>query len=396
MASREEKVWRHYREDGVLRQVRKEIKRNRKRKAVRRKDWMPDDGEDWDTVDCPRCERVVPRGERARRRIMWTRALQQLEQDAAVGGSGTPDIDGRGPVGQVIEVSSSLCRVELDQETVLCALRGSLSAEDTGFTNVVAVGDEVVISLDGADGGVIEDVLPRRTALARPDVFYNHLQQVVVANADQLLIVSSWQDPAIWLELIDRYLITAQRSRLWPVICLNKMDLAENKGSVYRTLQPYLDLGYDVLFASAKAGQGIDELRRALAGRMTVLTGLSGVGKSSLLAAVQPGLYVRTAEVSKRRHEGRHTTSQVNLWKLESGGYVVDTPGIREFGLSGLRRDELDGYYPEMLAVREDCRFPDCSHTHEPGCAVRQAVRRGQISKARYHSYKQIYDTLPS
>ncbi len=396
MASREERAWRHRRQNEVLRQVRKEIKRNRKGKAVRRKNWMPDDSEEWDALDYPQHERVVPRGERARRHAIWTKALHQLEHDAAGDGSGAPDVGRQGPVGRVVEVSSGLCRVELDQESVLCALRGSLSAEDTGFTNVVAVGDEVVISLDGADRGVVEGVLPRRTALVRPDVFYSHLQQVVVANADQLLIVSSWQDPAIWLELIDRYLITAARSRLWPLICLNKMDLAKDKGSVHRTLQPYLDLGYDVLFTSATTAEGIDGLRSALTGRMTVLAGLSGVGKSSLLAAVQPGLYVRTAEVSERRHEGRHTTSQVNLWKLESGGYVVDTPGIREFGLSGLRRDELDGCYPEMLAVREDCRFPDCSHTHEPGCAVRQAVRRGQISRARYHSYKQIYDTLPS
>ncbi len=396
MASREEKAWRHYRENEVLRQVRKEIKRNRKKKTVRRKNWMPDDREDWDTLDYPQRERIVPRGERARRRMIWTKALRSLEKDAAADVSGPPDVDSKDPVGRIVEVSTGLCRVELDGRSVLCALRGSLSAEETGFTNVVAVGDEVVVSLDGVDGGVIEAVLPRRTALVRPDVFYNHLQQLVVANADQLLIVSSWQDPALWLELIDRYLITAERSRLWPVICLNKMDLAEDEGSARRTLQPYLDLGYDVLFTSAKASVGIEELGKALAGRITVLAGLSGVGKSSLLAAVQPGLCLRTAEVSTRCHEGRHTTSQVNLWKLESGGYVVDTPGIREFGLSGLRQDELDGCYPEMVAVREDCRFPDCSHTHEPGCAVRQAVRRGQISKARYHSYKQIYDTLPS
>ena len=211
-----------------------------------------------------------------------------------------------------------------------------------------------------------------------------------------MLIVSSWRDPAIWLELVDRFLITAERNSLWPVICLNKMDLAEDEGSARRTLLPYVDLGYDVLFTSAQTVEGVDELREVLAGRMTVLAGLSGVGKSSLLAAVQPGLHLRTAVVSERRHEGRHTTSQVNLWKLELGGYVVDTPGIREFGLSGLRRDELDGCYPEMVAVSKDCRFVDCSHTHEPGCAVRQAVRRGHISKARYHSYKQIYGTLPS
>jgi len=140
--------------------------------------------------------------------------------------------------------------------------------------------------------------------------------------------------------------------------------------------------------------EGIDELRQVLRDHSTVLAGLSGVGKSSLLRAVQPGLQVRTGEVNRRRQEGRHTTSQVTLLVLAMGGSVVDTPGIREFGLSGLRRQDLVQFYPDILAVAGDCRFADCSHTHEPGCGVRKAVRRKALSKARYHSYRQIYDSL--
>jgi ribosome biogenesis GTPase len=137
-------------------------------------------------------------------------------------------------------------------------------------------------------------------------------------------------------------------------------------------------------------------LRQVLRGQTTVLTGMSGVGKSSLLAAVQPGLQLRTAEVSQFSGEGKHTTTQVTMLKLEMGGYVVDTPGIREFGLSGLRRNELVNYYPEIAATAARCRFGDCSHSHEPGCAVKLAVQQGRIAEARYHSFKKIYRTLPA
>jgi ribosome biogenesis GTPase len=159
-------------------------------------------------------------------------------------------------------------------------------------------------------------------------------------------------------------------------------------------LRPYLDLGYRVLFTSALTGKGVDELRSAWRGRTTVLAGMSGVGKSSLLNAVQPGLRLRTGEVSEYSHTGRHTTAQVNLLKLEIGGFVVDTPGIREFGLSGLRRRELVRFYPELAAYGGQCRFSDCSHVHEPGCAVQQAVRQGRASETRYRSYCGIHNTL--
>ncbi len=161
-------------------------------------------------------------------------------------------------------------------------------------------------------------------------------------------------------------------------------------------LQPYLDLDCRVLFTSAVTGKGIGRVRRILRGRTTVLAGMSGVGKSSLLEAVQPGLGLRTGEVSAHSGEGRHTTAQVSLLRLEIGGCVVDTPGIREFGLSGLRRGELARFYPEITAVEESCRFDNCSHTHEPSCAAKAAMERGRVSATRYRNYKRIYDDLPS
>jgi ribosome biogenesis GTPase len=378
-----------------LRQVCKEIKRNRKTKQVRRKDWMPDDWENLDALDYAQSERVMPRGEQERRSRIWTAALEKLKKEAGVDEEASPRVEAEGQRGRVVEVSTGLCRVDSDERTLLCALRGTLSAQDTGFTNVVAVGDEVVVSVDGSDRGVVEAVLPRRSALSRPDVFYSHLQQVIVANVDQLLVVCSWRDPPLWLELVDRYLITAERNSLSPVICANKVDLAEDAAAYHAALQPYLHLGYRVVFTSALTGEGIGELRGVLRGRTTALAGTSGVGKSSLLAAAQPGLQLRTGEVNVRRHEGRHTTSQVTMLRLEVGGYVVDTPGIREFGLSSLRRRQLASFYPALVAAAGGCRFANCSHTHEPGCAVRTAVRAGRVSAARYQSYKKIYATLP-
>ena len=235
-----------------------------------------------DELATPQTERVMPRGERERRRAVMTAALTRLDQE-----QGAPDgltaQKTEGVQGVVVEVSSSLCRVDVEGQDLLCGLRGSLSAQETGFTNVVAVGDRVTVSPDGAGRGVVEAVLPRRSVLARPDVFASHLQQVIVANADQLLIVASWREPPVWLELIDRYLIAADRHNLSAVICINKVDLAADEAVCRAELRPYLDLGYRVLFTSALSGVGVDELRGLLRDKTTVLAGLSGVGKSSLL-----------------------------------------------------------------------------------------------------------------
>jgi ribosome biogenesis GTPase len=226
-------------------------------------------------------------------------------------------------------------------------------------------------------------------------VYYSHLQQVIAANLDQLLVVAAWREPAFWPELVDRYLIMAERNRLAPIICVNKIDLAEDAAACRAALRPYTRLGYEVIFASALTGAGLDELRSLLHGRTTVLAGLSGVGKSSLLSAAQPGLQLRTHEVSERRHEGQHTTTQATMVRLDAGGYVVDTPGIREFGLGGLHRRDVSRFYRELTLIGVHCRFDDCSHSGEPGCAVKPAVRAGWISAVRYDSYCKIRATLP-
>ncbi len=380
------------RRDEELREAHRHMKPNRKSKSARQKDWQYAMDED----AMPRAERVMRRGEHERRAMVAAQALATLEAVDAAGVETTwENAAAAGETGMVVEVSTSLYRVAVDGRVLLCSLRGALTAEDTGYTNLVAVGDRVIVASPGGNLGVIEAVLPRLSALARPDPFYHHLKQVIVANADQLLIVASWLEPPLWHELIDRYLIGAERNRLTPVVCVNKMDLTEDRDVARQSLAPYLALGYRVLFASALTGEGLAELRALMQGKMTVLAGLSGVGKSSLLAAIYPGLNLRTGMVSEHwGGQGQHTTTQVNLFALEDGGYVVDTPGIRGFAVAGLLPAELLRFYPEIAEVAARCRFADCSHVHEPGCAVRIAVHDGSLSAIRYHNYRRILAEL--
>lgn len=380
------------RRDDELYGAHRHVKPNRKAKRPRQKDWETN----WDESNIPRSERVMRLGENERRAMVKAQALATLEtvdEDSveAVWEQATAS----GKTGMVVEISSSLCRVTVNGHVLLCSLRGSLGAEDSGYTNLVAVGDRVTITEFSGSRGVIESVLPRLSALARPDPFYSHQKQIIVANADQLLVVSSWLEPPLWHELIDRYLIGAERNRLTPVLCVNKVDLAEDRDEVQRSVRPYVALGYRVLFASALTGEGIAELRAVMQGKTSVLAGLSGVGKSTLLTAIHPELNLRTGAVSTYwGGQGQHTTTQVNLFALGDDGFVVDTPGIREFAIAGLLPAELLRFYPEIAEVAAQCRFDNCTHTHEPGCAVKAALRQGRLSITRYHNYRRILETL--
>lgn len=302
-------------------------------------------------------------------------------------------------LGIVIEVSRGLCRVAVGKDIFVCDLRGILIAEGTGFTNVVAVGDRVLVSnLDDTGHGLVTEVLPRRSGLGRADPFYGHLRQLVAANVDQLLIVAAWREPHIWMQLIDEYLIGAARNHLQAIICVNKVDLAEDETAVHTFLQPYTDLGYALLLTSALTGLGLDELRRCLQGKATVLAGLSGVGKSTLINAIEPSLQLRTGDMSKlKSREGRHTTTQVTMVALpQLGGYVVDTPGIKDMGLLGLHPDDLLNYYPDVAEFAVRCRFRNCRHDAEPGCAVRHALENGRLAPWRFDNYVNLYNQLTS
>ncbi|KAA3658208.1 MAG: ribosome small subunit-dependent GTPase A [Chloroflexi bacterium] len=297
-------------------------------------------------------------------------------------------------LGIVVEVSRSICRVALGDNVIVSDIRGILTAEGTGFTNIVAVGDRVLLRLHADDRGLIEGVLPRRSGLARADSFNKHLKQIIASNVDQVLIVASWRDPHLWYRMIDEYLIGATRNNLEVVICVNKIDLAESVDEVETAVSPYRDLGYHVILASAELQVGIEPLREIVRGRTNVLAGLSGVGKSSLLNALVPGFELRTKHVSIKRHEGRHTTTQALMLPLPFGGYVVDTPGIRDMGVNGMEPDELIEHYPDVSEFAAQCRFGDCTHSHEPKCGVKTAVSNKTLPAWRLKDYNQIYTKL--
>ncbi len=356
-----------------------------------RPDWQPlTPNEDGIVID----RRIMPRDELDRREGIEQAAQQSFQ--TTLDDAQWQEMAAETPfqLGIVMEVSRGLCRVSLNDEVIACDVRGILTAEGTGYTNIVAVGDRVLLQLQADDRGLIEGVLPRRSGLARADSFYSHLRQIIASNVDQVLIVASWRDPHLWYRMIDEYLIGAARNNLAAVICVNKIDLAETVEEVETAVSPYRDLGYPVILASAEQQIGIEPLREAMRGNTNVLAGLSGVGKSSLLNALVPGFQLRTKHVSIKRHEGRHTTSQAIMLPLPFGGYVVDTPGIRDMGVNGMEPDELIIYYPDVAKFATQCRFADCTHLHEPGCGVKTAVATGQLVEWRLKDYNQIYTKL--
>jgi ribosome biogenesis GTPase len=381
--------------------LRKRYRRNQQPRSPRRKDWVSDipastEFDEWDEFVSDDFERIMPRDESDRRRALEAAVTAadngNLDQTSVIEANQNID-NAKLRQGVVIAYGSGLYRVSSADSEFLCTVRGSLEAQESGFTNPAAVGDRVVMRSGENGDGVIEQVLPRHSLLSRPDVFYSHLRQIVVANVDQLLIIAAWREPNIWFELIDRYLIAAQRSDLPAILCINKVDLATDLKECEQALEPYRELGVPCLLTSALANRGIDDLHNTLKGRSSVLAGLSGVGKSSLLTAVQPELDLRTGAVSTR-NEGRHTTTQSTLITLDAETSVVDTPGIREFGLAGLTPQGLDQYFKDLATVASACRFRNCNHMDEPGCAVRVAVRTGKIADSRYHSYRQILESL--
>ena len=372
-----------------LRKAKKHTKRNRAPSAPRRNDWFEAIDDD---LDVQGIERIMPRDESDRRKAVES-IMYVAEEEKKV--AEFPPGVLAGVQGQVIEVSSSLSRVDVGGRVLLCELRGALTEDETGYTNVIAVGDRVMVQELEDNRGIVEQVLPRRNLLARPDTFYTHLQNVIAANIDQVLIVASWRNPHLWPELIDRYLITADRNGIAPVLCVNKVDLAQSLDEVEAAIKPYRALDIEVYLTSAERGDGLDELRDLLTGRISVLAGLSGVGKSSLLTAVQPDFDLRVGEVSDDTLMGRHTTTQTNMLPFGDDGYVIDTPGIREFGLGGLHRHELIAFYPDLAQWAAQCRFSDCSHRQEPKCAVREAVENDLVSESRYDSFVKIWESLP-
>jgi ribosome biogenesis GTPase len=257
----------------------------------------------------------------------------------------------------------------------------------------VAIGD-VVRYVDAGDGsGQIAEVLPRRNKLVRRAAGNKPLEQVIVANVDQVVAVFAAAHPAPTWELLDRYLAAAESRELPAVICITKLDLA-GPGDLDDELANYERIGYPVILTSAVSGDGIDRLREQLRNRLSVVVGKSGVGKTSLLNAVQPGLGLNVNEVSEVTGKGKHTTTALQLFDLDVGGSIVDTPGMREFGLWNVAEGELAALFPELQPLLGRCRFgANCRHDREPGCAVREAVYEGKVSERRWLSYLRLRAT---
>ncbi|HEX8203207.1 MAG TPA: ribosome small subunit-dependent GTPase A [Isosphaeraceae bacterium] len=295
--------------------------------------------------------------------------------------------------GRVVRVHGleSVVAADADGRMVRCGVRRLLKTLAIDGRNVVAVGDRVWFRPEGADQGQIEKVEARRATISRGSRRREH---VIVSNVDQLLIVSAFEQPGLKLPLVDRYLISAEKGGVRPVIVLNKADLVD-LASYQWVIGLYTQLGYETIATSAADGRGIDQLRTVLARGATALSGQSGVGKSSLLNAIQPGLNLRVREVSDWTSKGKHTTTNAELIRLETGGYVVDTPGLRQFELWGVEPGEVEAYFIEFRPYIPRCKFPDCSHTHESDCAVLDAVRSDQIHVGRYESYLKLYLEQP-
>ena len=292
--------------------------------------------------------------------------------------------------GLVRRVGGGVYAVALESgEIVEASLRGRIKLEEREGDQVV-IGDRVRVELIGEGAHVIEEVLPRETAIKRSR-FGGRSIKVLVANADRLLVVMAAAQPKPRRDLIDRLLVVGESGGVTPVIVLNKMDL-DDAGEVAEELeQVYLPLGYDVLRVSAAAGEGMDRLSEQLCEGIAALAGPSGVGKSSLVNALEPEHALRTGELSRKHGTGRHTTVSSSLIQLRCGGLVADTPGFSDVGVWGVPRDELDRCFPELRALMPSCHFRECSHLHEPECAVRQALDEGGIDPDRFESYRRLY-----
>ena len=327
--------------------------------------------------------------------------------------------------GIVIRAQTGVYYVQHNSRVIECTLRGKVKREFQAvaggkrkniYSDPVAVGDRVTITVAESDKGAIETVMPRTSKLSRKAAGSylkmkskqtriprrlkargsasggNPIEQIVVANADQLLVTLSTKMPKFSPALLDRFLVVAEAGELEAVICVNKMDLLNGgeREELYAETRIYEDIGYKVLHTSALEREGLEELTGILKDKLTALAGPSGAGKSTLLNTIQPHLNIRTGEVSDKTSKGKHITTNVELHLLDFGGYVVDTPGIRELGLWDVWKDEMHQYFPEIEPLVIECRFSNCSHVDEEGCAVIEAVAQGKIARTRHESYLKL------
>ncbi len=296
----------------------------------------------------------------------------------------------------VISVKAGKCLVITDDDRqVWCLLRPELAMAQR---SELAVGDRVQFSESNQETSIVESVEPRSSVLSRPDPHDNRIERVIVANIDIAVIVGSVASPPLSTNMIDRYLLAVDRGGIRPLICINKLDLAVDDTALldemYESLEPYRKLGIDIVYCSADSGQGVSELKDALAGHLAVFVGHSGVGKSSLLNAIEPDLSLETRVVRRVNQKGRHTTVSSNLYHLPGDITIIDTPGVRSFGLWQMEPVELRWYFDEFDQYADSCHFSDCTHTHEPDCAVKAALAGDASLTRRYESYLRMLENI--
>ena len=300
--------------------------------------------------------------------------------------------------GLVIRSTGNSCIVLTDEGIrVECQIKGNFRIRDIKSTNPVAVGDFVNIEIESNEG-VIDEVLPRKNYVVRRSSNLSKQTHILAANVDQAVLVVTINFPVTTPTFIDRFLASAEAFGVPVVMVFNKVDRYDTqlREELEAFEQIYKDMGYDVIEISAKHDKGLEQVKERLKDKVSVIAGHSGVGKSTLINKIEPGLDLRTDDISETNNSGKHTTTHAEMHPFSFGGYIIDTPGIRGFGITGIERNEVAHYFRDIFKVSDDCQYNNCSHRHEPGCAVKLAVEEGRLAYSRYQSYINIVDSSTS
>jgi ribosome biogenesis GTPase len=280
-------------------------------------------------------------------------------------------------------------------DIVECRIRGKFRIQGIKSTNPVAVGDQVIFEMEpNKDTGLITELLDRKNYIIRKSVNLSKRTHIIAANVDLALLVITVENPTTFPLFIDRFLASCEAYNVQAVLLFNKMDNLSEEG-VYMTaglMEIYESIGYTCFGISAKLGEGLEELKEMMKDKISVLSGHSGVGKSTLINQLQPGLQIKTSEISEGHKQGQHTTTFAEMHDLDFGGYIIDTPGIKGFGVVDFEPQQIGDYFPEIFEIKDACKFHNCLHIEEPKCAVKAAVEEGLISESRYYSYLQLVE----
>ncbi len=326
--------------------------------------------------------------------------LKSLEKDQEAKLSKQDWLEGR-----VLSIMPQGIIVDWEGQRISCVLKGLLKKDKTHAKNLVAVGDFVLFEKTAEGEGIIGHVKPRRTILSRADNLSRRKEQLIAVNIDQVIITVSVVNPPLKSSIIDRYIIATRKGGMDPIIVINKIDLLddlenydpaflEQEKELYdEAVRAYAAAGVPLISVSTVQNIGIDELKKEMSGKASVFSGQSGVGKSSLINTIT-GLQLRIGDVVEKTKKGSHTTTTTQLIPLEFGGWCVDTPGIKSFGVWNLDHEEVEGYFPEIHEMGLECKFADCTHTHEDRCAVIEALEQGKLSPLRYESYQALRESI--